>query len=403
MVTLEALVRQQWQQGMLAGLGAAVEGFGRWLVPPMHASAVGSGTGVGGLGRWLVPPASASAVGSGAGAEDCGDGDDAIDHWRSMGVYLADVDVLGRGLQALLRPARPALTPADLGIDMAGGMAGVDHAGYDDQWGEEPPDWEADGADDAGWQAEARSAEAELRREEAEARVGRTSAEQSAYLAEALGHVPDAVGPSGLERRRLAAEAAKLAAASGASAADAEVRRVQARWLQRAVERAASAARATGQPVAWVACRYGQECRRRGCWWQHPRGRRYDWEAVERQHEELAQAEADLLAGLPSPPGVASADGAAPEEGALLARLAALQQPVAGGPIVPAAVAMAVPTTAAAAGAAGPASARTRKRRRQRAAAVAAQESSPDGERLAKRSARRRAKGGRVPASASAV
>ena len=166
-VTLEAQVRQQWQQGMLAGLGAAVEGFGRWLVPPMHASAVGSGTGVGGLGRWLVPPASASAVGSGAGEEDCGDGDDAIDHWRSMGVYQVDVDVLGRGAQALLRPARPALTPADLGIDMAGGMAGVDHAGYDDQWGEEPPDWEADGADDAGWQAEARSAEAELRREEA--------------------------------------------------------------------------------------------------------------------------------------------------------------------------------------------------------------------------------------------
>ena len=202
--------------------------------------------------------------------------------------------MLGRGPQALLRPARPALTPADLGIDMAGGMAGVDHAGYDDQWGEGPPDWEADEADEAGWQAEARSAEAELRREEAEARVGRTSAEQSAYLAEALGHVLDAVGPSGMERRRLAAEAAELAAASGASAADAEVRRVQARWLQRAVERAACAARATGQPVAWVACQYGQECRRQGCWWQHPRGRRLDWEAAERRHKELARAEADL-------------------------------------------------------------------------------------------------------------
>ena len=87
MVTLEAQVRQQWQQGMLAGLGAAVEGFDRWLVPPMHASAVRSGTGVGGLGRWLVPPANASAVGSGAGVEDCGDGDDAIDHWQAVGVY----------------------------------------------------------------------------------------------------------------------------------------------------------------------------------------------------------------------------------------------------------------------------------------------------------------------------
>ena len=65
---------------MLAGLGAVVEGFGRWLVPPMDASAVGSGVGVVGLGWWLVPLTSASAVGSGAGREDFDDGDDAIDH-----------------------------------------------------------------------------------------------------------------------------------------------------------------------------------------------------------------------------------------------------------------------------------------------------------------------------------
>ena len=284
----------------------------------------------------------ASAVGSGAGVQDCDDGDDAIDHWRSVGVYQADVDVLGRGPQVLLRPARPALTPADLGIDMAGGMAGVDHAGYDDQWGEAPPDWEADEAD-------ARSAEAELRQELAEARVGRTPAERAAYLVEALGHVPSELGPTGLERRQLAARSASLAAALGAAAADAEVQRVQARWLQRAVERAAWAARATRQPVAWVACRYGQECRRRGCWWQHPHGRRMDWEADERRLEaELAApsapqraapaaSTADALAAhhalavpagvVAAPPGAVPAPAPAAGDAANVAALEALAVP----------------------------------------------------------------------------
>ena len=41
--TLDALVHEHWQQGMLAGLGAAMHDPGRWLAPSDDASVVGGG------------------------------------------------------------------------------------------------------------------------------------------------------------------------------------------------------------------------------------------------------------------------------------------------------------------------------------------------------------------------